>query len=711
MNKTFTFLASALLFGAVAVAQDNHKHCGTTEAMNAKFAQHLGAQALFEAQQAELEAQDAASFATGYKMANKSTVQGGPALYTIPVVFHILHTYGGENIPDANVIDQMNILNRDYRMLNADTAITVPAFQNVQTDAQIEFRLATKDPNGVCTNGIIHHYDVHTDWVTNSGYETYTWPRNKYLNIYVVKTIASGAAGYTYLPGSFGVTASEDAIVILYTYVGSLQPSSLNTSRALTHEVGHWLNLQHTWGSTNQPGVACGNDGVTDTPITKGYTSCQTGNSDICTAGIEENVQNYMDYSYCSTMFTAGQVARMQTTLSNNTGNVGRNNLWTPANLLATGVTNPNTLCAPIADFLYNKTRVCSGDSLLLTDISTNGAPSTWAWTTTGGVPATSTLQNPYITYNTPGTYTVTLVASNAAGTDTETKTALITVENGTATYQNGIDESWESITVPNSDWSVVNTENDGATWQQSTAAGYTGTKSMRVNNFNNNVSGNTDELISPTFNLDTLCSPTLNFRLAYRLAATGNNDKLQVFVSDDCGNSWQQRYSKSGTQLSSTVQATSFTPSGTAQWTTALQTVPLSSFWSKKNVRFKFVFTAGTTSVGNNLYIDDVKLAGPCSTVGLNQFVSSVNYFELYPNPSNGQKITVDLEIKENAENATLVVTDVLGQQVEVISSKKLDAGTHTIVLNNTANYAKGVYFLNMVINGEKLSRKFIVE
>lgn len=143
-----------------------------------------------------------------------------------------------------------------------------------------------------------------------------------------------------------------DAIVAIHGYVGSIGTGNNFVSRVLTHETGHWLNLQHVWGSTNNPGVACGDDGVGDTPLTKGFTNCNLSNAIICTPGIKENIQNYMEYSYCCKMFTQGQRSRMHNALNSNVA--GRDNLSSNANLIATGVINPTLNCTPLAAFLQS---------------------------------------------------------------------------------------------------------------------------------------------------------------------------------------------------------------------------------------------------------------------------------------------------------------------------------------------------------------------
>ena len=91
-------------------------------------------------------------------LAEKSRVQNRDQVYIIPVVFHILHRGGVENIPDEQVYDQMRIINEDFRKLNESINNVIPEFQGVAADCEIEFRLAKLDPEGNCTNGIIRHY-------------------------------------------------------------------------------------------------------------------------------------------------------------------------------------------------------------------------------------------------------------------------------------------------------------------------------------------------------------------------------------------------------------------------------------------------------------------------------------------------------------------------------------------------------------------------
>jgi hypothetical protein len=271
------------------------------------------------------------------------------------VVFHVLHINGVENISDDQILNALAILNRDYRKQNADTANVHPDFQGMPADIEVEFRLATIAPNGQCFNGITRTFSPlsydgsdggnQVDAIV-AGNNVYNgqWPGNKYLNIFVCGEIG-GAAGYTYKPSNWGATSMQNGIWILHDYVGAIGTGSVGASRALTHEVGHWLNLDHTWGGNNNPGntTSCpGNgDNVQDTPTCIGVSACllnsNTCNNDNAFWGfdIRDNVENYMDYSYCSKMYTEGQRTRMRNALQ--VTSTGRANVVSAANLAAVG--------------------------------------------------------------------------------------------------------------------------------------------------------------------------------------------------------------------------------------------------------------------------------------------------------------------------------------------------------------------------------------
>ncbi len=636
-------------------------------------------------------------------------------IYKIPVVFHILHNNGVENISNDQVMDALAILNRDYRLLNAD-ALNVhndfkasnPAATCTPADIEIEFVLATKAPNGTCFNGITRTQNVITsngedggDQVAAivAGNNVYNgqWPGNKYLNVFICAEIG-GAAGYTTNPSSWSANSMQNGIWILHNYMGSIGTSSVNTSRALTHEVGHWLNLDHTWGGTNNPGVSCGSDQVNDTPQTRGVTSCNL-NENFC--GPRANVENYMDYSYCSKMFSEGQKSRMRAALVA-TG-TGRNNLWTASNLTAVGADGSAYLCS--ANFTVPKQTICVGEEIQFTDASYNSVNG-WTWTFTGGTPATSTSQDPSVVYATPGTYTVTLVATDGSTSDTETKTSYITVlpAGQPIPYYEGF-ESYNQTSDVN-EFEIFNSTTN-ATWELTNTAGSSGSRSMKLANFTQTGTGY-DELISSPVDLSSITNTTnvtLSFRYAYRKKISTNSEILKVFLTADCGDTWQQRKTITGTSLSNQVVATDWTPTA-ADWTTVHMTNVTSQYWVE-NFRFKFRFDG---SGGNNVFLDDINIYPGAAS---NEIVLGVEEqmvaegLNVYPNPSEGE-LNVSFNIS-TPKAMNFVVTDVLGKQIQTQSIQA--ASGSNLVMLSTEGMATGMYLLQIGDGTNKQVVQFLVK
>ncbi|MES2394462.1 MAG: M43 family zinc metalloprotease [Bacteroidota bacterium] len=674
-------------------SQDDYLHCGSTEAMNKIFIANPELKKAFLEREAISALQDQQAFATGYS--NNVGKQLLP-IYTIPVVFHIIHQGGVENISDAQVFDAMRILNEDFRMLNSTAANTVSAFQSDAADCEIEFRLAQKDPNGICTNGIDRILSTETT-VGDDGSKLNPWPRNKYLNIWVVKAMSSGAAGYAYLPGS--AFPSVDGIIILSTYIGSIGTGTPTRSHALTHEIGHFLNLLHPWGNTNDPGVDCsGSDNVTDTPPTEGWTSCNLAGA-TCGSTLD-NVQNFMEYAYCPTMYTAGQKTRMRNALTSSTGQ--RSSLWTSSNLAATGVSLAAVLCK--ADFQSNNlaNTVCQGNSLTFTDLSWNGAPTSWNWTFPGGTPATSTDSVPVIQYNTPGVYDVGLTVTDGSGSVNTSKTSFVTVNSTTATYSNTFySEGFEGTSIPNTDWNIRNQSPGGNTWVTTTSAAATGSKSVMITNTSTSDTY-IDELISPSINMTAITvSHNLTFKVAFAQKASTSVDKLQVYVSTNCGLNWTLRYTKSGAALSTAgIQSSAFTPN-TSQWTEHL--VSLSGYSGQTNLYIMFRFTSNG---GNNVFIDDINLGGANS---IEDGLASTIDFNVYPNPVEENSI-ISFNIL-NKQNVELKIYDILGREVSSLFNGYLSAGDHQYSIAEKSDLSPGIYLVTLCVDRQRFTKKLIVK
>lgn len=625
---------------------------------------------------------------------NPSQRAGG--IVTIPMVFHIIHVNGSENISKAQIESGVAALNEDFSLQNADAANIESLFQSRAANTQIQFALANKDPQGNCTDGIVRIYSDKTFNADDDVKDLSGWPNNKYLNIWVVESIDdddpnSVILGYAYLPNVVLWGPDIDGIVIRSDRVGVIGTAS--TSRTLTHEVGHYLGLSHTFDD------GCnGGDGVSDTPPTAeanqgcplGQNSCHNDNPDI-----KDNIQNHMDYSNCRLMFTNGQSNRMHDAIS-----TYRSGLVSSSNLLATGVSGTPQVCAPIAEFTNSTYQICAGSTVTFTDQSWNGDPTQWNWTFQGGSPASATNANPTITYNTPGVYDVTLVASNATGSDTETKTSLVYVS-GAAEFTNApYAEGFEDQTFFNDNW-MVNNPQGSQTWIYYTGASYSGNSCVRMNSFNS-PDGNIDELISPSYDLDVAPSPTFEFKYAYAQKNSDSSDKLRVLFSTNCGQSWILRWTRAGSTLATVnSQASPFTPNSTSQWEHVSINLP-STISESDNVRVKFEFTAGG---GNMLYLDDINLGG---TVGFEDITAETIDLQLYPNPT-ADLSTLSFQLAES-DKVALFATDMMGKRIQLRQAQQLAPGLHTMQVSKDQLGASGVYMLTLEGENMRVVQKLVV-
>jgi len=242
-------------------------------------------------------------------------------LTAIPVVVHVVHRTAAENISDAQVRSQIDVLNRDFRAKNADRSKVPQVWRSLVIDSNIQFALASKDPSGKKTSGITRTATKEASFGPNDTVKSKKtgganpWPADRYLNMWVCN-LGQGLLGYAQFPGG---PAKTDGVVILYSAFGAkgAVKAPFNKGRTATHEVGHFLGLRHIWGDRND---CSGNDFVADTPPARQANvgrpkfpqiTCKNGPSG-------DMFMNYMDYvdDAAMFMFTAGQVARMNATLA-----------------------------------------------------------------------------------------------------------------------------------------------------------------------------------------------------------------------------------------------------------------------------------------------------------------------------------------------------------------------------------------------------------
>jgi PKD repeat protein len=852
--------------------------------------------------------------------------------FIIPIVFHILHEYGEENITDAQVKNQVDILNRDFNKLNADTADVDPAFKNLIANCNFEFRLATKDPQGNCTNGINHIYTHLTNSASDAS-KLNQWNRSQYLNVWVTKSIGrSGVAGYAYFPnGALGANFYADGVIIINDYIGNIGTGTEYRSRALTHEIGHYFGLPHVWGS-GEVEAGCGDDYVEDTPVTKGYKSCPSpslSNPQACTntlnyimsldsvsltsgkkditpltkfsnitftplsangvgsnslsassfdfsnwetggingdttfsnqtgsinlskyyeytvtadtgsminlnkilfkisrdkngvksiavrydvdnyssnlsikssstnsriinnqiyftkdtlestlatvtlsglsdlrydspvtfriygwnaedsngnfeidsintqglTGTVDNIQNYMEYSYCSNMFTKGQLDLMTLSLLNSLSS--RNNLYTEKNLQLTGTADLTTVtCTPKADFnvlIQNKTTaastICKGTSIQFFDQTTIASADSRKWIFTDGASEiTSTDINPIVTFTTPGYKDVTLIVSNAIGSDTLTRKKYIHVSEDLA-YFYPADFKADFNDGLMGDWIVENHSNEYSIFQTS-SNGYNNTGCVKLNNYKNTteayayeddyyyyprLAGSKDAIISPSIDFSASTNPTLTFKYSFATDAYYDSlitDKINVYTSKNCGESWTLKKIIGGPAISSSsltsktlltagnFSGKDFAPTNNVLWGTI--SIPLQTTSADTRTRIKIEFEA--SSYANNLYIDDIELSG---VLGISENPLYKLDLNIHPNPTVGND-GININYTANNEAVAFKLLDVQGKELYNETNYTTNGSVnHHITLENGVN--SGCYYL-VVTQGEySYTRKVII-
>ncbi len=389
---------------------DIKRNCGTMDYLNLTYAKNPDYKKTL---------QELNEYALNYSKQHKG--EENSLLVTIPVVVHVVYNTSTQNISYEQIKTQIDVMNRDFRRLNTDTANTPSAFKHVAADPMIQFCLAQRDPQNDPSLGITRTYTTVTSFGLDDavkfnatgGHDV--WDRNKYLNLWVCN-LGSGLLGYATFPGGNPAT---DGVVIGYLYFGTIGTATppYNLGRTATHEIGHWLYLYHIWGDDN--GACWGSDDVDDTPNQgpENY-GCPAYPHITCSNGPDGDMfMNYMDYSDdgCMNIFTNGQSLRMNSALTGPRAPILTSNGCVPVS------------GTPIALFAADSLSIGYGGIVHFSDLSA-GIPTGWNWTFDGGSPSNSNSQNPAVTYNTPGLYTVKLRVSNSFGSDSLIKTSYIRV-------------------------------------------------------------------------------------------------------------------------------------------------------------------------------------------------------------------------------------------------------------------------------------------
>jgi hypothetical protein len=909
MKKVLFTLSLAALSGTASWAQTINP-CGTDEAR----------QKVLESHPELLEMEANLSKAIGEKLARHEmsgfarTTEDGMTVYHVPLVFHVIHDFGTEYVTDEQIRNCVKRMNSLYNKYNADTADVIAPYKgfihNSSTryigNARIVWHLPSKDPSGNPTNGITRR----RTYLTNYGgdFAKYDqWPNENYMNIWLINRMHPShaeAAAYAYKPATASLIPYYDGPIGLASAISEYDYT-------YSHELGHELNLDHTWGGTNQPTIACGDDGIEDTPITKGHdpaggcgdlddiydTACLfkynipiaktrpdsfrradgtvllfsdnstskgitfknrtastitslefyptdtvgstykiglsrngtlidsaivvttvrdsaqvvthvfkvppadtsvnfklfflanpgalrdtvhpsvrystgiNGSIDLRTVQNDNyynffyswritygnfmiyendslvnypdttNSQNVMDYTYCSKMFTAGQVAAMRAALTlTGPSSANRGNLITTENLIKTGIYdasgNPITSfpeLKPKAELLVDQgisgaaikttgrayflcTASESNYSFVFQNKSWQATPTAVNWTLSNGatVPTSTSTDKVTTKFANSGWATVTMVAENAQGTDTVTEQVFVA---DPATMEPvGYWQDFNDKAEIASKWPMFNYYNNQYKWELSDRGYYDNTsiryKSHDIRTFPATLlgdpSGDYDDFYTPAFDLSKLGdNGNLNFMYAGAYATNDFSlmkDALEIAYSTDCGATWNAL----STMANEELQTVGTVPMG-------MEYLSLFKDWKPKSIDlkngaakirgsrvfFRFRYKPSSRNIGgamyasgNNFYMDRIHISN--NPLSVNEMILVDKSAALAPNPTNSNAFV--LFQKPNA-NVQISVTDVTGKLVYTVNTK-VDQINATVEIPAAALGVKGFYMVH--ITGE---------
>ena len=347
MKTFFNLIIILFLFVSASIGQRN---CGSMEVLDRQIKENP----LLIQNMDEIERQ------VQEYIKKHTNGDGKRTVITIPTVFHVVYRTSAENISDAQIMSQLTVLNQDYSATNSDIGNVPSTFSGLVANAEVQFCLATQDPNGAATTGITRKSTTVSSWGTNDSVKKSSqggvdpWNASNYLNIWVCN-IGGGILGYAQFPGG---SAATDGVVLDYRYTGTIGTATapFNLGRTATHEVGHWLNLRHIWGD-----ATCGSDLVSDTPThnTSNYGCPSHPHYSTCSGTPIEMTMNYMDYTddACMYMLSAGQKTRLRAVLESGGARASLQSspgclppsggsCGTPTGLAASAVTSTTATCS-----------------------------------------------------------------------------------------------------------------------------------------------------------------------------------------------------------------------------------------------------------------------------------------------------------------------------------------------------------------------------
>lgn len=583
---------------------------------------------------------------------DKSAVE---PLLTIAVVVHVIHNGEpigqGQNLSEARIKAQIDILNEDYNALNSQFYNTPSQFMGVAGFPNIQFCLANKKPDGSSTNGINRQQMTvtGTSWSNNNINSTIKpaikWDPTRYFNIYVLPipgtTAQGGVVGYSNYPTTSQIGTNTDGVVIDYRWFGA-PGYGQSGYRPLTHEAGHYLGLPHPFN-----GNSCStDDGISDTPNMDGATrdyatlNCaESYPSGPVSCGNEHLYVNYMDYvtENCYTSFTAGQVNVMRAVLNGTSSGFGygsRNGLIQNAPLQCaipakdagiTRIISPDNISCSSAAQISPVVTLRNFGTENLTNANilykiNNNAPISMAWT--GSLFPGQNLEVSLPSFSAlNGSYTITAWTTQPNG-QADQRISNDTVSGNRFNYMIFPSPLFEDVEgevgLPTqSGIFQIDFTSDGYVWKLSdeVSAFGKGTQSILFDNYNdvNNVpieEGAYDALITRHYDFTNLQDAVLKFDVAYSPILADLGDTLLVMVSTDCTQFFDQLLFKKGGENLATAPTAfqEFTPTPT-QWRT--EYIDLSAYAGESDVTIAFL---NISAFSNRLFLDNIGLGKNCN-------------------------------------------------------------------------------------------------
>jgi hypothetical protein len=708
---------------------------------------------------------------------------GDTQYYDIPVVVHVMHDYGTEYnyLSDNFIYHMIHEMNVVYAGLNTDLSGVIAPFVKYIGHSTIRFHLATVDPNGNPTHGITHH----RTYLTYGGDDMAKmdlWSPANYYNIWFENVIGAASEpgsvilAYANFPSSAASYPFNDGVISRYD-------ADAYSGYTIEHETGHYFNLLHPWNNNGagfgQINSGCGDDDVDDTPPTTGHfsicplydTACAenyykiynniSGADSFVNYPDTANVQNIMDYSSCTVMFTKGQVQRMYGALNSSVG--GRSNLWNPFNLVSTGVFNSagDTIAKidlkPIPEFSatyqLNATTKSSanykdymgyftfpGTNINFHNETWNDTLSSLLWIfSNGAAKATDTSRFATVanSFSQSGWVSLSMVATgNHSGTDTATWDHAVFVADANATDPAATSYIQEFNPAGDRDkWPIFNYYNNSFRWTLNDNVGFDDNHCVQYVGFDSTLNpltytypatgtpqGDLDDLFSIPVNL-TSFEDTCNLDFFYSGASrsstsTDINDSMSIYYSVDKSNSWTHLATLSKSTLENKgASAFPYVPSTQTDWSP--MTIGLPKAARKDYVTFRFRYMPGNgpsvgfygangfyaMSSGNNYYMDHITFGR--LPAGVNEVNMANTDIAVAPNPTNGDAYVL---IKDaNNTKANVVVADVTGKVV-FTTNDVIKGGEAHILIPHTSIAVPGMYLVTTTTGNKSETKKLIV-